>query len=52
MDDTQGTYADDECFDIHDLYETDHDTDDNTDDDTGDKKEQQLAQHDSYYPYK
>ena len=35
MDETYGTYVDDECFDIH-AYDddTDHDTDDDTDDDT------------------
>ena len=32
---TTGTYADDECFDIHDYDDaTVHDTDDDTDDDT------------------
>ena len=36
MDETYGTYVDDECFDIHDYDDdTDHDTDD-TDDDTDD----------------
>ena len=36
MDETYGTYIDDECFDIHDYDDdTDHDTDD-TDDDTDD----------------
>ena len=37
MDDTYGTYVDDECFDIH-YYDddTDHDTDDDTNDDTDD----------------
>ena len=35
MDETCGTYVDDECFDIHDYDDdTDHDTDDDTDDDT------------------
>ena len=35
MDETYGTYVDDECFDIHDYDDdTDHDTDDDTDDDT------------------
>ena len=35
MDETYGTYVDDECFDIHDYdADTDHDTDDDTDDDT------------------
>ena len=34
MDETYGTYVDDECFDIHDNGDdTDHDTDDDTDDD-------------------
>ena len=37
MDETYGTYVDDECFDIHDDDDdTDHDTDDGTDDDTDD----------------
>ena len=37
MDETYGTYPDDECFDIHDYDDdTDHDTDDETDDDTDD----------------
>ena len=36
MDETYGTYVDDECFDIHDYDDTDHDTDDDTDDDTAD----------------
>ena len=37
IDETYGTYVDDECFDIHDYDEdTDHDTDDVTDDDTDD----------------
>ena len=41
MDETYGTYVDDECFDIHDYdddtdHDTDHDTDDDTDDDTND----------------
>ena len=36
MDETYGTYVDDECFDIHDCDDdTDHDTDD-ADDDTDD----------------
>ena len=35
MDETYGTYADDECFDIHDFDDdTDHDNDDVTDNDT------------------
>ena len=35
MDETYGTYVDDECFDIHDYDDvTDHDADDNSDDDT------------------
>ena len=35
MDETYGTYVNDECFDIHDYYDdTDHNTDDDTDDDT------------------
>ena len=37
MDETYGTYVDDECFDIHDYDDdTDHDTDDDADDDTDD----------------
>ena len=37
MDETYGTYVDDECFDIHDHDDdTDHDTHDDTDDDTDD----------------
>ena len=41
MDETYGTYVDDECFDIHDYDDgtddgTDDDTDDGTDDDTDD----------------
>ncbi len=37
MDDTYGTYVDDECFDILDYDDdTDHDTDDDTDDDSDD----------------
>ena len=42
MDETFGTYIDDECFDIHDYHDdsvhaTDDDTDDDTEDDTGDE---------------
>ena len=37
MDETYGTYVDDECFDIHDYDDdTDHDADDDADDDTDD----------------
>ena len=37
MDNANGTYVDDGCFDIHDYDDdTDHDTDGNTDDDTDD----------------
>ena len=36
MDETYGTYVDDECFDIHDYDDTDDDTDDDTEDDTND----------------
>ena len=37
MDETYGTYVDDECFDIQDCDdETYHDTDDDTGDDTDD----------------
>ena len=35
MDETYGTYVDDECFNIHDD-DDDHDADDETDDDTAD----------------
>ena len=34
MDETYGTYVDDECFCIHDYDDTNHDSDDDTDDDT------------------
>ena len=35
MNETYGTYVDDECFDIHDYDDdTDHDADDDADDDT------------------
>ena len=34
MDETYGTYVDDECLDIHDYDDTDHDTADDTDADT------------------
>ena len=37
MDETYGTYVDDECLDIHDFDDdTEHDTDDDTDDDPDD----------------
>ena len=37
MDETYGTYVDDECFCIHDYdHDTDHDTDNDTDDETND----------------
>ena len=36
MDETYGTYVDEECFDIHDYDDTDDDTDDDTNDDTDD----------------
>ena len=37
MDETYGSYVDDDCFDIHDYDDdTDHDTDDGDDDDTDD----------------
>jgi len=40
MDETYGTYVDDECFDTHDYDDdTDHDTDHDTDDDTNDDTE-------------
>ena len=40
MDETYGTYVDDECFDIHDY---DDDTDDDTDDDNDHKKDSYTA---------
>ena len=37
MDETYGTYVDDECFDIHDYdSDIDHDTDDDADENAGD----------------
>ena len=41
MDETYGTYVDDECFDIHDYddvtaHDTEDDADDDADDDTND----------------
>ena len=37
MDETYGTYVDDECFDDHDYNDdTDYDTDDDTDDEVDD----------------
>ena len=43
MDETYGTYADDECLHIHD-YDDDigHDTEDDTDDDTDDGRRENL----------
>ena len=44
MDETYGTYVDDECFDIHDYDDdTDHDTDDDTDDATDDDNDNDSA---------
>ena len=40
MDETYGTYVDDECFDIHDY---DDDTNDHTDDDTDDGGRRSLV---------
>ena len=34
MDETCSTYVDDECFDVHDYDDTDHDTDEDTGDET------------------
>ena len=39
MDETYGTYVDDECFDIHDYND---DSDDDTDDDTDDAADVDL----------
>ena len=56
MDETYGTYVDDECFDIH-YYDddTDHDTDDDTnddaDDDTDDGGRGNLSRHEEAYWY-
>ena len=36
MDETYGTYVDDDCRDIHGYDDTDHNTGDDTDDDTDD----------------
>ena len=64
MDETYGTYVDDECFDIHDYdddtdHDTDDDTDDNTDDDTNDDADDDaddggrgnLSRHEEAYWY-
>ena len=56
MDETYGTYVDDECFDIHDYDDyTDHDTDDDTnddaDDDTDDGGRENLSRHEEVYWY-
>ena len=47
MDETYGTYVDDDCFDIHDYgddtdHDTDHDTDDDNDDDTDDNTDDDM----------
>ena len=66
MDETYGTYVDDECFDIHDYDDdddTDHDADDDTDDgpdddtnddaddDTDDGGRGNLSRHEEAYWY-
>ena len=64
MDETYGTYVDDECFDIHDydddtVHDTDDDTDDATDDDTNDDADDDtddggrgsLSRHEEAYWY-
>ena len=64
VDETYGTYVDDECFDIPDYDDdTDHDTDDDTDDytdddanddaddDTGDGGRGNLSRHEEAYRY-
>ena len=56
MDETYGTYVDDECFDIHDYDDdTDHDTDDDTNDDayddTDDGGRGYLSRHEEAYWY-
>ena len=46
MDETYGTYVDDECFDIHDYDDdTDHDTDDDIDEATDDDPNDDDPQH-------
>ena len=56
MDETYGTYVDDECFDMHDFDDdTDHDNDDDTDDnpdyDTNDCGLGNLSSHEEAYWY-
>ena len=56
MDETFGTYVDDECFDIHDYdddtdHDTDDDTDDDADDDTDDGGRGTLSRHEEAYWY-
>ena len=64
MDETYGTYVDDECFDIHDYdddtdhdtdddtdYDTDDDTNDDADDDTDDGGRGNLSRHEEVYWY-
>ena len=43
MDESYGTYVDDEYFDNHDYDDTDGDTDDDTDDDNDHKKDSYTA---------
>ena len=43
MDESYGTYADDEYCDNHDYYDTDDDTDNDTDDDTDDDNDNDSA---------
>ena len=56
MDETYGTYVDDECFAIHDYDDdTDHDTDDDTNDDADDNADGggrgNLSRHEEAYWY-
>ena len=43
MDETYGTYLDDECFDYHDYEDADYDTDDDTEDYTDDDTKDDTA---------
>ena len=43
MDESYGTYVDDECFDNHDYDDADNHTDDDTDDDNDHKKDSCTA---------
>ena len=56
MDETYGTYVDDECFDVHDYdddtdHDADHDTDDDADDDTDGGGRGNLSRHEEAYWY-